>query len=148
MPSDFIPIAEETGLIVPLGAWVVDERAASCATGTRSCGREDLGVSVNVAPLQLTGRTSSRSSRSPPPTRRVGPRAHHARAHRDGRRVADRPLAREPRGAARLGCSISLATFGMGYSSLGVLTELPLQELMIDRHFVSRSTRTRAAAGS
>jgi diguanylate cyclase (GGDEF)-like protein len=137
-PSEFIPVAEETGLIVPLGSWVLREACRQLRVWRRDSGRDDLRISINVAPLQLARQDLVTVVDGAARGAGVPAGALTLELTETGVLTPSPRSRANLAGLRRLGCSISLDDFGMGYSSLGVLTELPLQELKIDRHFVSR----------
>ncbi|MGR9052770.1 MAG: EAL domain-containing protein [Gammaproteobacteria bacterium] len=134
-PSDFIPIAEETGLILRLGDWVLQ---AACAQmrAWLDTGFELAHVSINV---------SSKQFRQTDFIERV---AHALTAHRLSAsrlrieltegvvidNIAD--TVKKMRALKELGVRISIDDFGTGYSSLTYLKRLPLDELKIDQSFV------------
>ncbi|MBS3935508.1 MAG: EAL domain-containing protein [Sulfuritalea sp.] len=134
-PSAFIPLAEETGLIEPLGDWTLREAAQLLARFERA-GR-DLRLSVNVSPRQI---------RQPDFAARVHDCLAQAGASpaRLTLEVTESLLLTDMAGAvARLtelkavGVRLSLDDFGTGYSSLSYLKRLPLHEIKIDRGFVA-----------
>jgi len=135
-PAEFIPVAESTGLIVPIGLWVLDQ-ACRQAQAWRLAGH-DLTVAVNLSPVQITSpglvgdvQRVLREHRLPPDRLRleVTETAMVKDVH------ATTSVLRQLRD---LGIRISLDDFGTGYSSLAMLAELPLHGVKIDRSFVER----------
>ncbi len=130
-PMDFIPLAEDSGLIVELGAWIM-ERA--CADAARWPG--DLTVAVNVSPRQfansaLPGMIADNLRRSGLPGERLQVEITESILLHDSDAVMTTlGLLR------RLGVSIALDDFGTGYSSLAYLQAFPIDKLKIDRSFV------------
>ncbi|WP_017667143.1 EAL domain-containing protein [Sandarakinorhabdus sp. AAP62] len=134
-PLDFIPLAEETGLIVPIGAWVIDE---ALAWTTRWPAH--VKVSVNLSAVQM----------EEPDLPDVIARAlaRHAVAPErleleitESLFLAEKPavvdvLAR----LTALGVSFALDDFGTGYSALGTLQKASFSRIKIDRSFVKRAT--------
>src|SRR4051812_6088430 len=145
LPGAFLRIAEDDGLIVPIGAWVLEESCRQLATW-RAQGR-DLWVSVNVSARQLAQldfvavvERALRETGVPPSSicLEVTETA-----------VLRRPdVAREALKALRvLGVRVALDDFGLGYSSLTHLKALPVDVVKVDRSFVADlvdSTQDRA----
>jgi diguanylate cyclase (GGDEF)-like protein len=136
-PQEFVPLAEETGLITPIGAWVLDQ---ACRQAREWRGRRPdapLHVSVNLSVLQLTQPDLVAAVTSVLERTGVG-RGELCLE------VTETTMMRDP-GATlttllelkRLGVDISIDDFGTGYSSLGYLSRLPIDELKIDRQFIS-----------
>ena len=136
-PADFIPLAEDTGLIVPIGRWVLEESLRQLAEwrGGRAeaC---DLTVSVNLSPRQL-------SQADLVEVVAQGLARHGIEPERLKLELTETALmenadvAAEKLSALRaLGVALSLDDFGTGYSSLGHLHRFPFQVLKVDRSFV------------
>jgi len=136
-PSEFLPVAEETGLIVSVGRWVLAE---ACRQAQRwpAVGDAPLSVSVNVAPRQLEHDAFLSDVRAAldesalPPGRLI-------LEITESQIMRTPELAREKLQAIReLGVRIAIDDFGTGYSSLSHLQFFPVDELKIDRTFVAR----------
>jgi diguanylate cyclase (GGDEF)-like protein/PAS domain S-box-containing protein len=134
-PEDFIPIAEETGLIVPLGEWVLERSLGQLRQWQMLPGREQLWVAVNLSCNQLhrvdidvtVAEAISRAGVSP------------ASLHLE---ITESVLMERIDGSLdklnalrALGVHLSVDDFGTGYSSLSYLKRLPVQTLKIDRSF-------------
>ena len=131
-PLNFIPIAEETGLIVRLGEWVMRTACAAAASWS-----DDLTVAVNVSPLQfkadnLLETVRSALERSGLPAARLELEITESALLDDTENVL--ATLHALRG---LGIRISMDDFGTGYSSLSYLQKFPFDKLKIDRSFVA-----------
>ncbi len=130
-PGDFIVLAEETGLIVPLGRWVLRTACAQAATWP-----DEIGVSVNVSPLQFRDSRLTRVIASALAAAGLSPSrlqleiTEGVLLHDD---VANMDTLHEIK---RLGCRIALDDFGTGFSSLNYLRRFPFDKIKIDRAFV------------
>ncbi|HEX3804416.1 MAG TPA: EAL domain-containing protein [Solirubrobacteraceae bacterium] len=138
-PNQFIPLCEQTGMIVPLGSWVLRN---ACERGARwrrdHADHGHLTLSVNISPRQLlepdfvdeVGEVVSGTGIEPESlvleiTENV--------FIEDFRSVSDRLQA-----IRRLGVGVALDDFGSGFSSLGYLSRLPIDVLKLDRRFVTQ----------
>ncbi len=134
-PARFIPIAEETGLIVPLGEWVVHDAARQARAGL-DAGLDPGVVSVNLSARQFRQeglvRTVSRvlEETGLPPQRLEMELTESMVMHNVETAIATL------QGLKSLGLSLSVDDFGTGYSSLSYLKDLPIDTLKIDRAFV------------
>jgi diguanylate cyclase (GGDEF)-like protein len=137
-PDQFIPLAEQTGVIKPLTAWVVDEALRQCAEW-RVRGL-DLSVAVNLSVRNLLDAQLPESIAAllrrhevPPPKLEL--------EITEGTIVADQVRALDVLSRINaMGVGISIDDFGTGYSSLAYLKDLPVRELKIDRTFVNNMT--------
>jgi diguanylate cyclase (GGDEF)-like protein/PAS domain S-box-containing protein len=138
-PSRFIPLAEETGLIVPLGRLVLEEACAQ-ARRWRDRGLGPLVVSVNVSPRQL--RQSDFVEMVAGVLAAAGVGAGEIEFEiTEGMVMLDLPRVVEILDALqRLGVEIAIDDFGTGYSSLAYLKRFPVQRLKVDRSFVQDVT--------
>jgi EAL domain-containing protein (putative c-di-GMP-specific phosphodiesterase class I) len=133
-PSEFIPIAEQSGLIVPIGAWVMDR---ACRDTLRLPGGEQMGISVNVSIRQLTdGRFAEWLAKLLERTRLP--------ASMLTLEVTESVLMDEiapiSTGFSRVraqGVKVAIDDFGTGYSSLARLQGLPVDVIKLDRAFVT-----------
>lgn len=138
-PVQFIPIAEETGLIIPIGAWVIK---AACAQqrAWRVAGLPAVRVAVNISAHQFR-----RHDLLAVVTEALQETAMEARYLE--LELTETAIMQEPEKAIpvllelkALGLHLALDDFGMGYSSLNYLRQFPLDNLKIDRSFVSDLT--------
>jgi diguanylate cyclase (GGDEF)-like protein len=135
-PAAFIPMAEETGLIHPLGAWVL-RMACEDASRWSVRGESDLRVAVNVSSRQLGDSaftdivTSTLRETGLDPHRLELEITESSVLQERGVTLATIQLLRE------LGVHVSIDDFGTGYSALSALKQLPVDGLKIDRSFVT-----------
>ncbi len=137
-PEQFIPIAEESALIIPMGAWVLKEACRSLAVWRQKALGADLFVSVNLSAKQFASRelirqiqTALDESGLPPDKLKL--------------EITESAVMAETDAAVSLlthmrdkGVGICLDDFGTGYASFSYLHKLPYDTLKIDRSFVSR----------
>lgn len=148
-PDTFVPLLEETGLILPVGEWVLRTACADVAT-LRAAGHR-LHVAVNVSARQLRAADFARTVANILEETGLPPEAleleltesiliEHTETQRDNLRAL-----------RAMGVTLALDDFGTGYSSLSYLRQLPLNTLKIDRSFigdVGRDPKARAIGKS
>ncbi|WP_019998139.1 bifunctional diguanylate cyclase/phosphodiesterase [Aureimonas ureilytica] len=133
-PGDFIPLAEETGLILPIGEWVL---RTACGQAAQWPG---LMIAVNLSPMQFKHRdlvavvADILEETGLPPARLELEITEGALLH-DG--VAARDILARLKA---LGVRIAMDDFGTGYSSLGYLNSLPFDKIKIDKSFIADLT--------
>ena len=135
-PDRFLPLAERSGLIVPIGNWVINEACRQMAQW-HAQGQRDWTIAVNLSTVQLANAhlvevVRSALQRTGLPPRCLTLEITETTAMRDAEAalvVLDQ--------LAALGVGISIDDFGTGYSSLLYLKRLPANELKIDRGFIT-----------
>jgi diguanylate cyclase (GGDEF)-like protein/PAS domain S-box-containing protein len=135
LPDEFVPLAEESGLVVPMGAWVLQAALADLQEWDAT-GRTGLHMAVNVSPAQLqddefvTTATEVLARTGLEPAR-LTLEITEQTAVQDLQRTASRLAPLRERGV-----HVSIDDFGTGFSSMRYLTRLPVDQLKIDRQFV------------
>jgi EAL domain-containing protein (putative c-di-GMP-specific phosphodiesterase class I) len=142
-PASFIPVAEETGLIIPIGRWVLETACAQARSWMDIPGTDGMNVSVNLSPTQF---------------RHPGLIADVAKAHallagtgyKLELELTEGMMMEDPAKAAALmldlkgmGVRLAMDDFGTGYSSLAYLRSFPFDSLKIDQSFVAGLGRCR-----
>ncbi|NIJ24497.1 diguanylate cyclase (GGDEF)-like protein [Sphingomonas japonica] len=137
-PVDFIPVAEESGLIVPLGRWAMHEAARVLAEWDQKAGGCcDVSVSVNLSAIQLQRDHVAGMVREALDTYDLtGDRLTLELTESAIVTDPDR-IAQTMRALKDLGTRLAMDDFGTGYSNLAYLQKLPIDVLKIDRSFIS-----------
>ncbi|TPI21885.1 MULTISPECIES: EAL domain-containing protein [unclassified Mesorhizobium] len=143
-PGDFIPVAENCGLIVQLGLFAMQQAAEDLAGWQKQIGDAPLSVSVNLSSRQLIRRDLVSDVRSVIARANLKPRCF--RLELTESLVMDNPeqTAHVLSKLKQLGIGLSLDDFGTGYSSLSYLTRFPFDTIKIDKSFVDDATPKRA----
>jgi EAL domain-containing protein (putative c-di-GMP-specific phosphodiesterase class I)/FixJ family two-component response regulator len=137
-PDDFIPLAEQTGLIVPIGRWVL-QRAGADAAGWRQLPdtEPNFFVAVNVSPHQLADPRLADIVRTVLSTSGLPPNALKLEITESALLEDRETVIHTLQELRAVGVSIAVDDFGTGYSALAYLQQLPLDVLKLDRSFVS-----------
>ena len=136
-PLQFIPLAEETGLIVPLGEWVLREACRqACAWRDARPGEHVMSMSVNVSVIQLEQNDFVDIVRNALVESGLEPNSLILEITEGVLLRETAEIAARLRQLKELGIRLAIDDFGTGYSSLGYLQTLPLDVLKIDKRFV------------
>ncbi len=137
-PADFIPAAEQSGLIVPIGAWILGE---ACRAAIRW--PADRRVSVNISPVQFRDRELPRTILAALTAAGLSPSRLEIEVT-ETVLIDDVTVALDTlRQIRALGVRVALDDFGTGYSSLSYLRMFPFDKIKIDRSFVQELTTRR-----
>ena len=135
-PAHFIPTAEETSLIVPIGRWVLEQACAQLAEWAKHPQRSHLSIAVNVSVRQFRDPDFVDQVMTAIADSGIAP--HKLKLELTESLLADgiEVTVAKMGSLKAMGVTLSLDDFGMGYSSLSYLKRLPLDQLKIDREFV------------
>ncbi|MGB5615434.1 MAG: EAL domain-containing protein [Desulfobacterales bacterium] len=133
-PNKFIPIAEETGLMVPIGEWVLNH-ACNQLSEWQQAGKAPIGMAVNLSPVQFQNQEMSAVFKRIIENSGIDPRLLTLEVT-ESILLEDLESKIESMNRLKdLGLKLAIDDFGTGYSSLSYLKKLPLDELKIDRSF-------------
>ena len=136
-PGRFIPIAEKSGLIVPLGNWVLEEVCRQSREWINQ-GLPPVRVAVNLSPLQLTRPDFSQKVMETLNRYRLSPETLEFEVTESTLMPETRQALDQIDALANMGIRFSVDDFGTGYSSLARLHQLPVDALKIDQSFIER----------
>ncbi len=135
MPSTFIPLAEETGLIIPLGKWLIYQCVRKMAAWNKA-GKKNISLSINLSAHQFRSNEAADILQSALSAAKLDPDTITIE-------ITETCLFEDPTVAAvmlkrfkDIGVRLSVDDFGTGFSSLSHLHRFPLDEIKIDRLFV------------
>lgn len=134
-PGKFIPIAEETGLIVPMGTWVIEQACKQIAEWEKVGIRMTIGL--NLSALQFTDKTLIPNLERILKETKINPALLEIEITESMMMVDIEQTIDIIRKLKKLGVYISIDDFGTGYSSLNYLAKLPIDFLKIDRSFMN-----------
>ena len=146
-PNDFISIAEKSGLIIPIGEWVIKE-ACRQLHQWQSDGiiQNDLKLSINISPYQLIKEHFVKKFSAILNETNINPNCIELE-------ITETALMTQLKGAEsvlndlkQLGITLSIDEFGTGYSSLTRIKELPINTLKIDKSFIDHVTKNKNAS--
>ena len=137
-PNDFIPVAEESGLIVPLGRWAMDEAAKTLAEWDKASGGDcGIKVAVNLSAIQLQRDQIPNMVKNALDFHGVGGDRLTLELTESAIVTDPDRIAQTMKALKDLGTTLAMDDFGTGYSNLAYLQKLPIDLLKIDRSFVS-----------
>jgi diguanylate cyclase (GGDEF)-like protein/PAS domain S-box-containing protein len=130
-PAEFIPVAEDTGLIIPIGEWVLRQACTDAATWP-----DDINVAVNVSPVQLRNETWTKMVVSTLAASGLPPHRLELEITESVLMLNNEATLRTLHQLRELGVRIALDDFGTRYSSLSYLRSFPFNRIKIDRSFI------------
>ncbi|WP_057773986.1 EAL domain-containing protein [Cytobacillus dafuensis] len=133
-PSDFIPLAEDTGLIIPIGNWVIDTACKQIRDWSEK-GTEEYRIAINISPKQFQQHSLLSIIQQSIEKHCIKPNLLEIEIT-EGAMQDTKDTAPILSGLKELGVSISVDDFGTGYSSLNYLKKFPIDVLKIDQSFV------------
>lgn len=131
-PDEFIPVAEETGVIVTLGNWITAQAARVAASWP-----EDVTVAVNLSPLQIRAPGAALGIKNALREAGLDPRRLELEVTESLFIEDNHSTAAFIEELAEIGVRFALDDFGTGYSSLGYINKFPFSKIKVDRSFVS-----------
>ncbi len=138
-PRSFVPLAEQNGLIEPLGDWVIHHACRQvCAWQRAVPGAARLGVQVNVSSRQFATGHLVKTVKDALEDTQMDPSLLHLEITETVMLEGSGAVLEQLRSLRGMGARISVDDFGTGYSSLNYLQQLPLQQLKLDRQFIAR----------
>lgn len=139
-PAEFIPVAEESGLIVLLGEWVLEQACEQLAKWQQAEASKNLTLSINVSPRQFyqynfVDLVQAEINRTKIPPHKLMLELTENLVLEDMDRVIQ-----QMKKLKEIGVQFSMDDFGTGYSSLSYLSQLPFDEVKIDQAFIRRAS--------
>jgi len=131
-PEDFIPIAESSGLILPIGNWVLEEACRQLQIWLDA--NYDVSIAINISMAQFKQENFIDDIRVLLAKNHINPKRLELEVTES--LAFDDVALHRLKELQQIGCTVKLDDFGTGYSSLSILKELPLNELKIDKSFV------------
>ncbi|RKF21909.1 EAL domain-containing protein [Altericroceibacterium spongiae] len=131
-PDEFIPVAEETGVIITLGNWITAQAARACAQWP-----EDVTIAVNLSPVQIRAPGAALGILSALRDANLDPSRLELEVTESLFLDDNQHTARFIDELAAQGVRFALDDFGTGYSSLGYINKFPFKKIKVDRSFVS-----------
>ncbi|MBU1396518.1 MAG: EAL domain-containing protein, partial [Gammaproteobacteria bacterium] len=138
MPGAFIPAAEDTGLIVPLGEWVLEAGCAQLREWQKQGKASGMTLAVNVSTRQFEGGRLVKAVEQALSRAGLAPECLELEITENVMLIMNDEVRSSLETLRGMGVRLSLDDFGTGYSSLSYLKELPFHSLKIDRSFVSK----------
>jgi diguanylate cyclase (GGDEF)-like protein/PAS domain S-box-containing protein len=138
-PADFIPLLEETGLIVPVGEWVLGE-ACRQIRAWKDAGREPVSIAINISARQFAARNLGEIVKRVLDEHQADPQWIELELTESMLMVNTEEAVRTLEYLKSLGLRLSIDDFGTGYSSLSYLKRFPIDALKIDRSFIDEIT--------
>jgi diguanylate cyclase (GGDEF)-like protein len=131
-PDEFIPVAEETGVIITLGNWITAQAAKACAGWPK-----DVTIAVNLSPVQIRAPGAALGILNALKEAGLDPHRLELEVTESLFLDDDENTARFIDDLAKEGVRFALDDFGTGYSSLGYINKFPFKKIKVDRSFVS-----------
>jgi len=133
-PSEFIPLSEDTGLIIPIGNWVIEQACMQIKEWNDLCG-EEITIAINISAKQFQQRTLVSTIQKAIQTFQINPSLLEIEIT-EGVMQDTAETAPILKSLKDLGISIAIDDFGTGYSSLSYLKSFPIDVLKVDQSFV------------
>jgi EAL domain-containing protein (putative c-di-GMP-specific phosphodiesterase class I) len=139
-PADFIPIAEKTGLIAPIGEWVLRQACAAAFAWP-----DHVGVAVNLSPIQFKNRDLVDQVKAALADTGLRPNRLELEITESVLLIDSKATLAILHQLRDMGVKLSMDDFGTGYSSLSYLLSFPFDKIKIDRSFVQDSSNSAGA---